>query len=248
MRGATATPNRESSPPAGVLNRVRALLAQAEATSFDQEAEAFTAKAQELMARYRIERALVDTERQDRREHRVGRRCMDLPNPYADAKAALLDGIATANGCSAIWSKEHGFVTVFGFEPELEAVDALFTSLLVQATRALRRQGSKRDGYGRNRTKRFRRSFLIAFAIRIEQRLREAIDVSVRTASEETGVALVPILVDREEATRAAAAAAFPSTRAFAPRVSDGEGWYAGRVFADQVDLSSGPSLDRRSA
>lgn len=42
-----------------VIERVRALLAKAESTSFPEEAEAFTAKAQELITRHAIDRTLL---------------------------------------------------------------------------------------------------------------------------------------------------------------------------------------------
>src|SRR4051812_34734140 len=42
-----------------MLNRVRALLAQAESTNFEAEAETFTAKAQELMTRHAIDMAMI---------------------------------------------------------------------------------------------------------------------------------------------------------------------------------------------
>ncbi len=48
------------------LTTIRNLLAKAEATTFPAEAEAFTAKATELMARHRIDEALVWA-RDDRR-------------------------------------------------------------------------------------------------------------------------------------------------------------------------------------
>lgn len=47
------------------LSKVRALLAKAEATKFPEEAEAFSAKAQELMSRYSLHQAVVDHERGD---------------------------------------------------------------------------------------------------------------------------------------------------------------------------------------
>ena len=169
-----------------------------------------------------------------------GVRQFRIDNPYADAKAALLSKIADANGCRAVWSKNSGFTTVFGFVDELDAVDELFTSLLVQATAALRRAGSKYDQYGRSRTKRFRRSFLVAFALRIGQRLRETVDATVDVAAVETGTELVPILAARARATLTAAQAAFPETRGFAPSATDGDGWHAGTRFADQADLSAG--------
>jgi hypothetical protein len=238
----------EPSLPQGVLDKVRALLAKAESTTFDAEAEAFTAKAQELMARHRIDRAMFEAREHRPRPEEPAHRRFGVGDPYADAKAMLLANVADANGCTAVWSKGSGFTTVFGFVDELDAVDELFTSLLVQATAALRRAGSKSDGYGRSRTTRFRRSFLVAFAIRIGQRLHETVDATVDSAVAETGSALVAILAARVGAVAAAAEAAFPDTRRFRPSVTDGEGWHAGTRFADQADISKDPELTRRTA
>jgi hypothetical protein len=234
--------------PRGVLDKVRALLAKAESTTFDAEAEAFTAKAQELMTRHRIDRAVLGARGNRYREEEPGHRRFRIENPYAGAKALLLSKVADANGCRAVWSKSLGFTTVFGFIDELDAVDELFTSLLVQATAALRRAGSKYDRYGQSRTARFRRSFLVAFAVRIGQRLHETVDAVVEAAVVETGTELVPILTARATATLAAAEAAFPATRGFSPAATDGEGWFAGTRFADQADLSAAPELTHRTA
>ncbi|HEX9890156.1 MAG TPA: DUF2786 domain-containing protein [Nitriliruptorales bacterium] len=223
--------------PANVLAKVRALLAKAEATTFEAEAEAFTAKAQELMARHRIDRALLASSDRAAEEEPGGRR-IGIEDPYAEAKVLLLHSIAEANGCRAVWSKDLGFATAFGFDDELDAVDELFTSLLVQATAALQREGPRRDHSGRSRTTRFRRSFLVAFAVRIGHRLQATVDATVAAA--DTSHALVPILAAREDATRAAAEATFPELSSVAPTASDREGWYAGTTFADRADLSFG--------
>jgi hypothetical protein len=230
--------------PGGLLDKVRALLAKAESTPFEAEADAFTAKAQELMARYRIDRALLEASGRAAR-HEPSNVRIAVPDPYADAKALLLALVADANGCRAVWSKRGGFATVFGFDDELAAIEELFTSLLLQATGALRREGSKRDPFGQSRTKRFRRSFLVAFATRVGERLREAVDATVEAASAATGTALVPILDARAEASRAAAHAAFPTTSSFSPSVSDGEGWHAGKRFGDLADLGTRDRLTR---
>lgn len=240
-------PISEASLPSAMLHRVRALLAKAESTSFDAEAEAFTAKAQELMARHRIDRAVLDASGQERQADPTGRR-IGLDDPYADAKAVLLGVVAAANGCRAVWSKDMGFSTVFGFADELGAVDELFTSLLVQANAALQREGSKQDRFGRSRTTRFRRSFLLAFAARIGQRLHDSVNTTVEQVGAETGTALVPILAAREDASRAAAEAAFPEAHTFSPSATDGEGWFLGTLFGDQADVGVGPELSRRSA
>jgi hypothetical protein len=240
-------PNVNPEPPPSVLEKVRALLAKAESTTFEAEAEALTVKAQELMARHRIELALVERSAPGPKSQPMSRR-IQIDDPYADPKALLLARIASANGCRAIWSKYEHRSTVFGFTDELDAVEELFTSLLVQATAALLRAGSVRDAYGRSRTKRFRRSFLVAFAVRIGERLSAVVDATVDEVSATTGTDLVPILNQRHEVTEAAARAAFPHTSRMSTSASDGEGWRAGTAFGNQADLGGTGGFDRLSA
>jgi len=229
------------------LGKVRALLAKAESTTFDAEAEALTAKAQELMARHRVDRAVLEHDLQGSRSAPIGRR-IAVDDPYAEAKALMLGEIAAANGCHAVWSKGLGFTTAFGFADELDAVEELFTSLLVQAAVALRREGSKLDRDGRSRTTRFRRSFLVAYGVRIGRRLRETVVATVTAADAETSVALVPILAERDAAAKRAASAAFPEAGLVSPSASDGEGWYAGTLFGDRADLGIGAIESERAA
>ena len=230
--------------PAGLLAKIRALLAKAESTTFDAEAEAYTAKAQELMARHRIDRALLadagPAQDADVRGRRIG-----IEDPYATAKFLLLSGIAEANGARAVWSKDLGSATVLGFPVELAIIEELFTSLLVQATAAMRREGSKQDAYGRSRTKAFRRSFLVAYADRVTDRLRHSVEDIVTAVATETGTDLVPILAARDDAVEARVDEVFPRLRSMSPSVSDAEGLYAGRLAADRADLSAGPPIER---
>ena len=231
--------------PPLLLGKIRALLAKAESTTFDAEAEAFTAKAQELMARHRIDRALLQTGDSGSQPTPGGRR-VEVDDPYADAKALLLDEIADANGCRAVWSKGLGFTTVFGFADELDAVEELFTSLLLQATTALQREGSKHDHHGRSRTTRFRRSFLVAFAARIGRRLRDTVAATITDTGRETSTALVPLLAERDAAVERATHAAFPEIDLVSPSATDGAGWYAGTLFGDVADI--GGDEDRLAA
>jgi hypothetical protein len=231
--------------PDGLLERVRALLAKAEATTFDEEAEAFTTKAQELMARHRIERAMLHEHQE--RESPVGWRVW-VDAPHADAKAILLSRIASANDCDAVWTKRLGLATVFGFPADLELVDALFTSLLVQLTGALQREGSKQDPDGRSRTTSFRRAFIIAFAYRIGERLSAVVSETVASAEAEYGGTLLPVLASRAEAARAALEAAFPRTTSFRDRALDADGWHAGRSFGDAADIGVRRMVTSKSA
>ncbi len=115
-----------------MLSRIRALLAKAEATEYAEEAEALSARAQELMAKYSIDQALLAAE-SGRKDAPAGRR-IAVDNPYEAPKTSLLQAVATANRCRVVWSKEVGLATVVGFEADLDAVELLFTSLLVQAS------------------------------------------------------------------------------------------------------------------
>jgi hypothetical protein len=230
--------------PAGLLAKIRALLAKAESTTFDAEAEAYTAKAQELMARHRIDRALLaDAAPVD--DGDVVARRIGIDDPYASAKYLLLAGLAQVNGARAVWSKALGSATVFGFPVELDIIEELFTSLLVQATAAMQREGSKEDAYGRNRTKAFRRSFLLAYGDRIAERLRHSVEDTVTTVAAETGTDLVPLLAARDDAVAARVDDVFPRLRSMSASISDAEGVFAGRLAADRADLSAGPPIER---
>lgn len=219
-----------------VLEKVRALLAKAESTTFPEEAEALSAKAQELMARHAIDSAMVAAGA-GAGGGPTGVR-VPVDDPYAGAKSILLAEVAAANRCRAVWSKGLGFSTVLGFESDLEFVDVLYTSLLVQATSAMVAAGSQVDRSGRSRTRSFRQAFLLAYASRIGQRLREAEAASRAAAAEEYGEALLPVLADRSAAVRAAEAEAFPHLVSRSVSISNAAGWAAGKAAADLASLS----------
>ena len=89
-----------------MLARVRALLAKAEATEYPDEAEALSAKAQALMVRHSLTEAVADHAR-GRTSTAAGRRIW-IDNPYVGAKVALVQAVAQANRCPAVWIKESG--------------------------------------------------------------------------------------------------------------------------------------------
>ena len=226
-----------------VLARVRALLRKAESTEFEQEAEALTAKAQELIARHAID-ALVLSAADE--EGPTSRRIY-LDDPYLDAKATLLDGVARANRCSAVYSPSFGWATVFGYPADLDAVELLTGSLLAQAAHALALHGSRVDRYGRSRTKSFRRSFLAGFAHRVGQRLAQA--TAAQVAATPGADNLLPVLASRDERVAALQADTFPTLRSKVTRVSNAGGWMAGQAAGDAADLSGGAgAVSRRSA
>jgi len=221
-----------------VLSRIRALLAKAESTTFPAEAETFTAGAQSLMARHSIDHALLAALHRSSREDPGGRR-IGIDNPYEVPKAMLLGAVAEANRCRTVWSRDLGFSTAVGFPADLDAVELLFTSLLVQATTAMMRAGSRTDGHGRSRTRAFRQSFLTAYASRIGQRLTEATGTATTTAASSAGGQnLLPVLAARSEAVDEAVTAMFPAmTHRVVGSVTHREGWFCGLSAADRATL-----------
>ena len=225
-----------------VLERVRALLAKAESTTFAEEAEALTAKAQELMARHAIDQAMVDAAGGGAPSAVAGRR-IGVEDPYAAAKSVLLDRIATANRCRSVWSKDMGFSTVFGTAGDLDIVELLFTSLLVQGTDAMVGAGRSVDRSGRSRTRSFRQSFLLAYAMRIGERLAETTEEAVAEAVGRHGGALLPVLAGRAGAVDDAVAEVFPDMVSRGLSVTNGAGWLAGRTAAELATLAVGDEL-----
>ena len=227
----------EASLDARMLARVRALLAKAESTDFEEEAEAFTAKAQELIARHAIDEALLHTVA-NVGEPSVRRLLID--DPYADAKACLVAEVAAANRCRTVYSPQLAWVTAFGYDHDLDAVELLSASLLTQATGTMVRHGSRRDASGRSVTRSFRRAFLLGFAQRVGERLREATEDAV-SANAEAGERLLPVLSAREERLRAAEQAAFPELVRRTSSVSNTTGWFAGKAAAELANLDVSP-------
>jgi Protein of unknown function (DUF2786) len=228
-----------------VLSKVRALLAKAESTTFEPEAEALTEGAQRLMARHSIDAALLAAS-VDRRADRPSARRIGIDNPYESPKAVLLDRIASANRCRTVWTKPLGYTTVIGHAADLDAVETLFTSLLVQATRAMTAEGARVDGAGRSRTRSFRQSFLSSFAARIGERLadaaREETEAAVGEASSTRRGELVPLLAARSAEVDATTDELFPSLIMHRSRAShDPEGWHSGRAAADRARLGGTP-------
>ncbi|MFE9098281.1 DUF2786 domain-containing protein [Streptomyces sp. NPDC007264] len=225
-------------PESRTLTRIRALLAKAEATGYPEEAEALSAKAQELMARHSVDEALLAA-----RTHagdapgacRVG-----VDPPYETAKAVLLDAVADVNRCRAVWHEAFGFSTVIGFEADLEAVELLYASLLVQATAAMTTAEAAQRKGGRKRTKTFRQSFLAAYAHRIGDRLRAAAEGQTAGSEGE----LLPVLAAREVAVTDRMERMFPDTVTTRLRgVGDAAGWEQGAAAADRAQVAERPRL-----
>jgi len=134
-----------------------------------------------------------------------------IDQPYVSAKSMLVHAVAEANRCQSVLSESLGFCTLIGEPADLEAVELLVTSLLVQANAAMLRYGQQADRRGASRTRSFRRSFLIAYASRIGERLM----ASTEEATAQTGRVseLLPVLRSARERVEDACNADVPADR-----------------------------------
>lgn len=217
-----------------LLARVQALLAKAEATEFDEEAEALSAKAQELVSRHALDR-LLDRAGPDGDEPVVRR--LWIEPPYVLPKAMLVDAVARANRCRSVIADKMGFCTLIGAASDLAAVELLVPSLLVQAHSALSRFGRLTDRSGTSRTRSFRASFLTAYAARIGERLAQ-VDSAAASGDVRAGQ-LVPLAQRQRDRVDAACDALFQHLTPKAAPVSNAYGWAAGRAAADEALLGA---------
>ena len=117
-----------------LLDRVRKLLAKAEDESVTPpEAQALTAKAAELMAKYGIDRALLAADRPE--TDAPSSRMLDIDNPWARVKAHLLCGLGSALRCQCIMlpTTDRACGSTSSATPRTSsALDVLYTSVLIQ--------------------------------------------------------------------------------------------------------------------
>ncbi len=220
------------------LARIRALLAKAEHPSTPpHEAEAMSEKAAELMARYAIDRALVDAASPNGSVP-VGR-VVRVVAPYAVPKALLLSGVAAADRVRVVIatdpSGEGRVCTLVGYAADIELVELLFTSLLLQASTAMRLASA-----GQRRVRAFRHAFLMGYASVVSGRVREAQHRAVvedATTRGSTSTALV--LRGRSDAVDRAVTEMFPRLGRLRTSVSDGGGLRAGHAAGAAADISA---------
>jgi hypothetical protein len=208
-----------------LLARVRKRLAKAEDPACTPaEAEAFTAKATELIAKYGVDRALLAAA--DPALDPIGDRVVPLEAPYALDKAGLLAAVAVPLRCRVVRKTRDGVqVHLFGHAADLERVELLFTSLLVQAAHGLAAVPVPPHEHPAA----FRRSWLAGFAHAIGGRLREA-----EQAAEQAVPGAALVLVNRSDLVERRMAEAYPKLRTASRRRLAGggleEGYRAGQA------------------
>jgi hypothetical protein len=233
--------------PERLLDRVRKLLAKAEAEGVTAaEAQALTAKAAELMAKYGIDRALLAARQPetDRPDDRV----VDIYNPWARVQAHLLCGLAAALRCQCILlpSPAGQRVHMFGYASDLERADVLYTSVLIQMWHGL---AATDVPAGAHSARAWRRSWLLGFSAAVIARVRAAEQgaeqsAAARPAGDGSSSAAV-VLADRSLVIRRHVARAYPVTRS-ARLTYSGSGYGDGYAQGKRADIGASRVRARR--
>ncbi len=223
-----------------LIDRARKLLAKAESTDNPNEAEAFSAKAAELIAAHRLDPAHV-RDSLDRgtvalRRIPIGR------GAYVRARLALLSAVARAHDCEVVFETgATGTVAVVaGFESDLVVTELLYESLHVQAAGQMATTKLATP----SATQRWRRSFLFGYARRIGELLSESRAHATAQPSSPGPPTLfdetssVPDVLARAARVKEYAKVAFGPVRAArAVRPAQVAGWNDGHRAAASADI-----------
>jgi uncharacterized protein DUF2786 len=225
---------------AALIGKIRKLLAKAERTDNGNEAEAFAAKAAQLIAEHRIE---PDHVRDAVAHGELGLRRIALGRgAYVRARLALLVAIARHHDCEVVYETGSDGTTaiVAGYEADLDVTEVLYTSLLAQATS----RASAARGRTPAATQRWRRSFLFGFAEQVTALLESARTDAAEAArrrppsAEDAAPAAHPDVLARAARVREFAASSFGRVSAArAPAPAQVSGWRDGQRAASGADL-----------
>ncbi|SPL98299.1 unnamed protein product [[Actinomadura] parvosata subsp. kistnae] len=154
------------------FDRVRKLLAKAEGTTNEHERETFMTAARGLMAKYGIDQARLGYLQSGREKPEL--RAVAVPDPWSKEQATLLHGVANALRCRAVTMRvpghKDGTVELIGFAYDLERVELLYPSLLLQMLSGMHQQ---RAPQGEPKTL-YRRSWMFGFITEAVAKLEEA--------------------------------------------------------------------------
>lgn len=123
-----------------LLDKLAKMIAKAESTEFPEEAESFMAKAQELAAAASIDLAVARAHQANKekkevpeeRSVKVGERVNRNAKSGNGWRVELFIAIAEANDCKCMISQNQMYVFPTGFPSDLDVVESLYASIVVQ--------------------------------------------------------------------------------------------------------------------
>lgn len=233
--------------PDDMKRKIRALLDKAEGTDNPNEAEAFSAKAMELMAKYAITEAMLQKDKSGITGKVITFDISLTGEQYAKVGQSLAHVISLAFRCEMVVTQGWEFnfqsnrkvrtreMTFIGFESDISQVTTLYRSLRMQQMFAM--ATVKVPEYEHGKT--FLQSFAIGFNKAVADRLTQITQAATNEAeADNPGTALV--LVDRSQMVQLAFKAMYPKlTKGTGASASNWSGYAKGHEAGQRADLGS---------
>lgn len=232
------------------LDKVTALLDKAESTEFPEEAEAFSAAAEKLMAKYAIDQMMIDFKKGKREQVEepviVPYVCKA---PYAQDKVFMIFKLAHAMGCKMYYipTRRDGYKTrnnirnhdldvrLVGFQSDIDLLVQLYESLVIQE--AIARKFAIKDqfveGHYFGSKKVFSASFIRGFAQTSSQRVK----ATYKRVEEESGSTAALAVVSRQKRVSDLYGKQGVNTGKRSNRQNDYAGNLAGRAAGEQATI-----------
>ena len=232
-----------------ILRRVQALLAKADSTEFEEEAEALRVKANELIATHSITATMLAAE--GRSADALGKVIIYFTGAYTHNQASLLTGIANVFNCKAVHYAAPGGrktldkAVVVGYSSDLDVVEGLFRIINMQAVHECAQTIPPAWEHGRT----YRNSWWFGFNRVVHGRLKKAHATAVRQASATSnGISAALVLVDRAAKVEAYRDEIFSNLRTSKRHARSSFGYCDGKAAGARADIGQSRVGGQRSA
>ncbi|MEV4867684.1 DUF2786 domain-containing protein [Streptomyces syringium] len=256
-----STPGEPSDPtlltaaslPEHLLARVKAILRKAEDPAASApESEAYLRKAAEIMAKYGIERAMLQDN--EPASEQPQDRVVDVKAPWMRECKRLLASIAFEMRCQAVYPggrANRDRVHLFGFAADLHAVHVLYASLRLQMLQGAE-QANATHRPAREDSRSYKRSWMLGFiravTLRVgeaQRQVREETEHDRQRAGADTaeGRSVAVVLAGLSAAVSATVSSRYPKLGKARRTTFKGSGYWQGHADGQQAHIA-GPSLE----
>lgn len=236
----------ETANPKLVL--VRKLLASAESEALlghVEAADGFRNKAMSLMVAHGLSDAMVAAGQH--RDDKPIQVAIETPNPYSRDKQYLIFRVARGLGVQCVRITGTKTSMLVGFSEDIERVEMLYTSLLVQAFGEMNKIDAEAvipvhrwltPAQKRSERAAYNRSWLQGYSIIVGERLEDAQRRAAQEYETQTGKSTELVVVDRKDRVELAYKNAFPKVHTQRRNLS-GQGRNAGKEAGRRADIGN---------